>query len=305
MPPRARVDALARLAIQYVHQLRLDRAAEVAEQALSVASAEGDARSADRAKDALKLVAWQLGDVDRLERLAEDLLASLAGRPEDAWYVPWVTLESGFVPLARGDWQEAERRLGEALELTRARGARYQEPLFLDALGWLNRARRDYPSAIERGRAAADLAHELGTGEWASWADASLGWTLLEAGKLDDAADCLGRGLRTAEGANVPAQVTRCASLLACTRALLGERERARELSAQAEGLVARVTAPARGAWLYGGHAYLALARVHLEAGERERADAIAAPILAAAERTGWGAVLAGASLLGELSRAR
>jgi hypothetical protein len=42
-----------------------------------------------------------------------------------------------------------------------------------------------------------------------------------------------------------------------------------------------------------------------LEAGERGRAEVIAAPILATAERTGWGAVLAGASLLGELSRVR
>jgi class 3 adenylate cyclase len=305
MPPLARVDSLARLAIQYVNLLRFDRAEAAAEQALAVASAAGDDRSAARGKDALKLVAYQLGDVDRLEELTDDLLAALRARPEEnEWYLPWAVLESGFVPLARGQWGEAAGRFGEALELTRARGRRYQEPLFLDALGWLERARGDYERATEHGRAAADLAHELGAGEWASWADASLGWTLIEAGSLAEATERLELGLRTAEETNPPAQIARCACLLACARALVGDSAGAGEVAARGEALLERATAPPGHAWLYGGHAYLALARVHRDGGDAERADAIAAPILEAADRSGWGAALAGAQLLGELRQA-
>jgi predicted ATPase/class 3 adenylate cyclase len=305
MPPLARVDALARLAIQYVHQLRLDHALEVADRALAVALAEGDPRSADRAKDALKLVAQQLGDVDRLERLTGELLASLRGRPEDDWYVPWVMLEAGFVPLARGRWEEAQELLAEALELTRGRGMRFQEPLFLDALGWLHRARGAYGEAIELGREAVALGHRSGGSEWASWAEASLGWTLLEADRPADAVECLERGLATAEAANPPAQVTRCVCLLACARAILGDRARANELAARGAELLDRVSVPAGRAWLFGAHAQLGLARVRIEAGDPKGGEAIAAPLLDAARHSGWGERLTGVALLGEVSAVR
>jgi tetratricopeptide (TPR) repeat protein len=288
--PLARVNALARLAIQYVQQLRLDSAAEVGGRALALASAEGDRRSLDRAKDALKLVAQQLGDIARLEELTDDLL--------DSFYVPWVLLESAFVPLARGRWDEAEERLAEALELTRNQGYRYQEPLFLDALCWLHLAKGDHQGAIEHGRSAADLAHGHGGAEWASWADASLGWALLEAGAPDEAAECLGRGLRVAEAGNPPAQLTRCVCLLACARSMLGDAGGAQELADRGEELLGRVSVPVGGAWLFGAHAYLAVARVRHGAGDRERAAAIASPILAAAERNGWRQSLTGAGLL-------
>ena len=302
MPPLARVDSLSRLAIQYVQQLRLDRALEIGERALALASAGGDPRSADRAKDALKLVAQQLGDVDRLEQLTADLLRSLRERPGDEWYVPWVMLEAGFVPLARGRWDQARELLSEALELTRSRGHRYQEPLFLDALGWLHRAKGDYDPAIELGREAAALGRETGASEWASWAEASLGWTLLEAGRPGDAAECLERGLETAEAANPPAQVTRCVCLLACARSLLGEGAHADALARRGAELLGRVTVPLGRAWLFGAHAYLALARVRIEAGDLDGAEAIATPLLDAARRSGWGGRLTGVALLGEVN---
>ncbi|MFL5870750.1 MAG: AAA family ATPase [Solirubrobacterales bacterium] len=305
MPPLARVDSLSRLAIQYVQQLRFDRALEVGERALALASAEGDQRSAVRARDALKLVAQQLGDVERLEVLTDDLLRSLRDRPEDAWYVPWVMLEAGFVPLARGQWEAAQRLLDEALELTRRRGHRYQEPLFLDAIGWLHRARGDHDSAIDAGRKAAALAEEIGAGEWASWSRASLGWTLLEAGDPAGAAQCLERGLRTAEAANPPAQVVRCLALLAAARAILGDADRAAELSRSASGYLDRVRVPPGRAWLFGAHAYLALARVRIEAGDSATAEAIASPLLHAARQSGWGEQLTGVGLLGALSAIR
>ncbi len=296
--PVARVNALARLAIQYVHQLRLDRAAEIGERALALAMDEGTRRSIAQANDALKLVAQQLGDVERLEELTDDLLASLRERPEDSYYLPWVLLESAFVPLARGRWDDARDRLEKALELTRIYGSRYQEPLFVEGLCWLHAAEGDHARAIESGRIAAELAREIGAAEWASWTDATLGWVLLEAGEPAEAAKSLERGLRTAETSGPPAQLTRCVCLLACARSMLGERELATEHAERGEQLLARISAPSGRAWLFGGHAYLALARVRLDVGEADRAEAIAAPILAAAERSGWGATLAGARLI-------
>ena len=296
--PVARVNALARLAIQYVHQLRLDRAAEIGERALGLAVAEGTRRSLAQANDALKLVAQQLGDVERLEELTDELLASLRERSEDAYYLPWVLLESAFVPLARGRWDDAQDRLEEALELTRRHGSRYQEPMFVEGLCWLHGAKGDHAQAIECGRAAAQLAREIGAAEWASWTDATLGWVLLEAGAPAEAAESLERGLQTAEASGPPAQLTRCVCLLACARSMLGEREVAAEHAGRGEQLLARILAPPGRAWLFGAHAYLAVARVRLDAGEDARAEAIAAPIMAAAERSGWSPTLAGARLI-------
>ncbi|MGH2926177.1 MAG: hypothetical protein ACRDK1_09425, partial [Solirubrobacterales bacterium] len=298
VPSVARVNALARLAIQYVHQLRLDRAAEIGERALALALAEGDRRSLSQAKDALKLVAQQLGDVDRLEELTDDLLATLRERPEDAYYLSWVLLESAFVPLARGRWDDARDRFLEALELTRRQGSRYQEPLFVEGLCWLHAAEGDHVRAIEQGRIAAELAREIGAAEWASWTDATLGWVLLEAGAPAEAAESLERGLRTAEESGPPAQLTRCVCLLACARSMLGERATAAGHAERGEGLLARVSAPPGRAWLFGAHAYLAIARVRQDAGDHEAAERIASPILAASRRSGWSERLAGIALI-------
>jgi class 3 adenylate cyclase/tetratricopeptide (TPR) repeat protein len=296
--PVARVNALARLAIQYVQHLRLDRAAEIGDRALALATAEGDRRSLAQAKDALKLVAQQLGDIERLEELTDELLVSLGERPEDSYYLPWVLLESAFVPLARGRWDDARDRLEEALELTRSHGSRYQEPLFVEGLCRLHLAEGDHAGAIEQGRIAAELAREIGAAEWASWTDATLGWVLLEAGEPAEAADSLERGLETAEASGPPAQLTRCVCLLACARSMLGEHEAATGYAERGEQLLERISAPPGRAWLFGAHAYLAVARVRLDAGEGDRAEEIAGPVLAAAERSGWGPTLAGARLL-------
>ena len=297
--PVARVNALARLAIQYVQQLRLDRAAEIGDRALALAMAEGDRRSLAQAKDALKLVAQQLGDVERLEKLTDELVASLRERPEDSYYLPWVLLESAFVPLARSRFQDARARLEEALELTRSHGSRYQEPMFIEGLCWLHLAKGDHPGAIERGRSRRRARPRDRRGR---------------VGELDGRHARLGaargrcarggrrvaeRGLRTAEASGPPAQLTRCVCLLACARSMLGEPDAAVEHADRGEELLGRISAPPGQAWLFGAHAYMAVARVRRDAGDRERAEAIVAPILAAAERSGWSDGLSGAALLG------
>ena len=64
----------------FVHSdaLRLDRASQDGERALALALRTGDERIVAEALDALKLVAWQLGDVERLSELTTRLERSNA-----------------------------------------------------------------------------------------------------------------------------------------------------------------------------------------------------------------------------------
>jgi class 3 adenylate cyclase/tetratricopeptide (TPR) repeat protein len=309
-PPRIRVNALARLAIQAVNQLRFDRALEVGERALSLAEADGDERSVMRALDALKLVALQTGEIDRLEVLAGRLLAFFEERDadelthEDQFYLPWVMLEAAFVPLARGRWDEAIRRIGEAVEMTRSRGSHFFEPLFVDALCWAHRSRGDYGRALAAGRTASTVGHRIGTAEWASWTDATLGWALLEARAPGAAAESLERGLRTAEDGAAPAPLARCSALLGWARLEVSDRAGAAAMRERAGELLGRVGVRRGGAWLFGAHAYLAAARVDIALGEPDRAVGLAEPIAAAAESSGWAEPLAAGSLVAGLARA-
>ena len=104
--------------------------------------------------------------------------------------------------------------------------------------------------------------------------------------------------LQTAEASGPPAQLTRCVCLLACARSMLGEREGPPSTPGAARSCWRASRRRPGGPGCSVRHAYLAVARVRLDAGEDARAEAIAAPILAAAERSGWGRTLAGARLI-------
>jgi len=104
--------------------------------------------------------------------------------------------------------------------------------------------------------------------------------------------------MRTAEKTSAPAQLVRCVALLAWARSMLGEHNSAAVLAARADELLSRVRTPPNGAWLFGAHAYLAVARAHIGCGAAERAEALLTPILAAAERTGWKEAIACSSLV-------
>ncbi len=294
-----RVRALARLSIQYASQLRLERALATGEQALAVAL-EGDADEGAiaRAMDALKLAALWLGDLARLEELTSELAGIFRARPEDDFYLQFALLESAFAPLGAGRFDQATARIEEALELLRQSGRLIHESLFVDALCWAYRSRGDYEQALAFGRSASELAHRIGHNEWAAWADATLGWALLDARAPVAAIGCLERGVRTAEKASVPAQLARCVALLAWARSMHGERAPAATLAARADELLSAVSTPPGGAWLFGAHAYVALARAYIGGGNAERAEALLTPILAAAERAGWKEAIACSSLV-------
>ncbi len=294
-----RVRALARLSIQYASQLRLERALATAEQALAVALGQhADEGAIAWAMDALKLAALWLGDLTRLEELTSELANIFRARPEDAFYLQFVLLESAFAPLGAGRFEEAIARIEEALALLRRRGRLIHEPLFIDALCWAHRSRGAYEQALAFGRSASELAHRIGHGEWAAWADATLGWALLDARAPAEAITCLERGVRTAEKASVPAQLARCVALLAWARSMLGEHGSAATLATRADELLSAVTTPPGGAWLFGAHAYLGLARAYMGCGDAERSEALLTPIVAAAESTGWKEAIACSSLV-------
>ena len=284
---RALVNALSRLAILDANRLRLDRALEEGREALAIARAQDEDEVVALALDGLKLAEIKVGELAELERHCDELV-DIHRRGGDPFFLSWALLESAEAPLARGELDEALARADEALTLNRKLGDRVNEPLFLDSHCWIQRARGDYGRALELGRRARAQAVELGSGEWQAWTAASLGWVLLELRAAAEAAPVLEAGAEAARRDEATGEELRCVAHLAWARWLLGEREEALSLADQAARMIAEISTPSGGAWLFGTHAQLAVALVRLEAGDLGSAAAIARPLAAAAERTGW-----------------
>jgi tetratricopeptide (TPR) repeat protein len=281
----AQTQALDRLAVISSHLLEFDRALELGEEAFELARGTGDETMVGRANDSIKLAVWWLGELSRLEELTAELEALWRER-SDLWYLQWTLLESAFVPLGRARWDEAAERLDDALAINRRVGDPGAQIQMLDALGWLHRSTGAYEQALSAGRQAVALAAEVG--EWQGWAAATLGWTLLDLGAAAQAAEVLERGLAAGERTGARFEIVRCLGQLAWARWLLGSTEEASALAARAETLLAHVSAPPGGAFLFGAHAYAAVARVLLATGSPERGEALLLPVLTAAERSGW-----------------
>ena len=298
---RAQAATLARLSINLSNQLRLDEGVRLGERALQIAQQTGDDDALALALDAVKLAALQIGDLPVLDEITARLLALHDEAGADwglHWLDDWVLLERAFVPIAAARWDEALAAAEEALRANRRLRNRFAEPVFRDVLCWIHRSRGDHERAIAYGGEAVDLAQTLGASEWSAWANATLGWTLLEAGDATRAAAHLQRGLAAAETSRAPAQLLRCTALLAWACWDLGERGRALGLSERAEALIAASSAPAGRTFLLGAHAPLAVARVRLADGAPQRAHALVAPVLAAARQAGWLETIAYAALL-------
>jgi class 3 adenylate cyclase/tetratricopeptide (TPR) repeat protein len=298
----ATVAVLSRRAILDACDLRLDSALRRGERARGLAEHAGDERLLGRALDALKLVALMLGDLPALERLAGDA-AAIQRRVGDSFLLEYAVLESAFVPLGRGQFDRARGRIEEALSINAELGDLSHRSLFLDALGWLERSRGDYDTAVEVGREAHDLGRRLAPPDFAAWSAATLGWTLLEAGRTEEAVTVLHGGLELAESCQASGQALRCAGLLAAAHARLGDGPGAADAAERAELAMRGMDVPAGGAYVYGGHATLALATVTLDLGEVARAQRLAAPLLDAAARGGWVETEAQAALV--LARCR
>jgi len=242
-------------------------------------------------------VAAHLGDFETLEALLPEL-EEILRRGSELWYLQWAVFESSFEPMARARWDEAESRVQEALAINRRVGDRADEPYFLAGLGSIHRARGNYGTALQVGRQAVERASELDRGWWVAWCEALLGATLLEVFAVDEAIGHLHRGLRAAEQTGTRHYLLRCLGHLAWGYWLLGDRPAALGAAERAEELLAGVRAPPGLAFLHGAPAYLAVAQVRLAAREPVRAEALAGPLVEAAEKAAWAEVVAQGSLL-------
>ena len=280
----AQTSALDRLSVISSHRLEFARGLELGERALELARGTGDPGVVGRAMDSIKLAAWQLGELQRLEQLTEEL-GRLWRERGDLWYLQFTLVESAFVPIAAARWDEAAERLADAGGINRRVGDPIAEALILDALCWLHRSRGAYEEALTAGRRAVALSAGLG---WEGWTAATLAWALLDLRAPGPATTVLERGLAASERVGASNGIARCLGQLAWARSLLGARDEARSFAALAEELLAQVNAPPGGAFLFGAHAYVAIARVHLAEGAPERGEALLAPLLRAAEHAGW-----------------
>jgi predicted ATPase/class 3 adenylate cyclase len=293
----AQVKSLSRLTILDANRLRLDRALEEGREALEIARSQGDEEVTGLALDGLKLAELKLGELSELERHCDELV-EIHRRSGDVFFLSWALLESAAAPLAKGELDLALARADEALSLNRRLGDRANQAVFIDTLCWIHRACGDYGRALELGRSARTLAADVGTGEWEGWTAASLGWVLLELRGAAEAAAVLESGAAAARADEATGEVLRCTAHLAWATWLLGERERAIALADEATGMIGEIAVPPRGAWLFGSHAQLAVARVRLEAGDVDAAAAIAGPLAEAAARVGWHEAFAAAACI-------
>jgi tetratricopeptide (TPR) repeat protein len=208
--------------------------------------------------------------------------------------------------MAAGDWDQAIAATEEAIEINRRSGWPHWAASYFAYLGWLARLRGRDDQAVSLGRRALHLCQANDHPWVGALVCAELGTTLVAAGNRAEAIELFERGHATAQTAGAEAYVLRCLGPLA-------EVTRSPAVLAEADRLLAGARLPAGDAWVLGYEVYLSVARGWLTADQPERARAVLAPLLGAAERVPWVAALAaalvvdGAALgrLGERDQAR
>jgi DNA-binding SARP family transcriptional activator/class 3 adenylate cyclase len=280
------VSALNRLSLVLANELEFAEAVELGERALQIARRAGDEPAISRAMDSLKFAALQLGDLDRLEELCAELERSQRQRG-DLWYLQWTLGESCYVPLERRDWQEAERRVAEALAISdRMGGERNAGVLFRDASSWIARCRGDYARSLALGREAVAAA-DTSEADWLGWAAAGLAAPLLDLRASEEAVAVLERGLAAAERNRARGQIFRCLGGLSSAMRMAGAEIEARGLSERAQRIAEHVTTPPGNVDFWGEQAYFAIAESQLAAGDVDRAEQAMLGRLQAWERSG------------------
>jgi DNA-binding SARP family transcriptional activator/tetratricopeptide (TPR) repeat protein len=282
----AQVSALNRLSLVLANELEFAEAVELGERALQIARRAGDDIALSRAMDSLKFAALQLGDLERLEELCAELERSQRQRG-DLWYLQWTLCESCYVPLERCDWQEAERRVTEAIAVSdRVGGERTSGVLFRDAASWIARCRGDYARSLALGREAVAAA-DTSEADWLGWAAAGLAIPLLDLRASEEAVAVLERGLAAAERNRARGQIFRCLGALSSAMRMAGDETQASALSERAQQIAEQVTTPPGKVDFWGEQAYFAIAETQLAAGDVERAEQAMLGRLQAWERSG------------------
>jgi tetratricopeptide (TPR) repeat protein len=280
----AQVRALSRSALVYADQLRLDRAVEKAEEALARARRAGDERLVADALDAHKLVAWQLGDSERLARLTAEL-ETIQRRHRELWALSWTLAEAAQVPMAALRWRESEARLQEALALAERMDASVNAGFVLDSLAVVHEGR----GAPEAGLVASERARALfergASPSFIAWAQATAGLILIRLRAARRAAQHLEHGLAMAEQAGSRHAILRCTALLARARWLDGDQASGLAHAERAAELCDSIVAPAGRALLYVAPALACTAEVLAAAGRPDRGEALLSGALSAARR--------------------
>ena len=191
------------------------------------------------------------------------------------------------MPLERRDWQEAERRVAEALSISdRMGGERNTGVLFRDASSWIARCRGHYARSLALGREAVAAA-DTSEADWLGWAAAGLAIPLLDLRASEEAVAVLERGLAAAERNRARGQIFRCLGALSSAMRMAGAETEARTLAERAQQIAEHVTTPPGNVDFWGEPAYFAIAETHLAAGDIERAEQAMQGRLQAWERSG------------------
>jgi tetratricopeptide (TPR) repeat protein len=286
------IRALNKASLLYTDGLRLDRAAASGERALVLARQLEDEACIAEALDAVKLVACQLGDTERLEPLTAEL-ARIQRRQGALWYLCWTLQESAHVPLAALQLDDAETRLQEALEIAERIGASGACSMVLDSLAAVHEARGEPDAAIAACERAVELAQRGVNGGLVAWMHATAGLVCLRVRAVTRAAAHLQEGMTIAEDVASRHEMLRCAAVLAHSMWLRGEKDAARRLAERAEALCREVRTPPDHALLLLAPAIAATAEVLTAAGEPEHAERLVREPLRAARgpRKAWYAV--------------
>ena len=291
------VAALGRLSIAHVNLLRLDLALDEARRAGELAGRLGDPRAEALALDAAKQTALQLGDLPTLERTAADV----SRRNEasgDRWYLQFSLFEPFVCGWATGDWEDALARVRAGLAVNEEIEDRGNRPLFVGALGELERCAGRLGPALRLGAEAAGLANELGHGEWICWSEYALGTALLESDSIEPAIEHLELAVAAGRAASARLHLIRALAALAGAEVVRGNLGGGAARVDEAETMLAEITVPPGGAWLFGWPAVTEVGLALVGLGRPEQAREVVGALLGPAEAAGWRTAAARARLV-------
>jgi tetratricopeptide (TPR) repeat protein len=289
------VDLLARRAVVQTNRLRFAEAVTLARRAVAVARVAHTDEALALGLDGLKNTYAYLGEVGPLTEVIGELEPMLR-RMGDLERLQWTVFESAIPAIAAANWSRAERQIGDAVEISRRSGLVGHEVWFVAHCGWVARLQGRGSDAFRHGRAAVELARRIDDAWFGPGAFAILACMHLELGDMAAAVPLLREGLDGAGREGAEAYRLRCVAPLAEATGDPG-------VLAEAESLFAMVEAPPGAAYVLGADIYLCLARLHLRQRDPERARAVLAPLLAAAQRLNWIPVLVSAGLLDARAR--
>ena len=279
----AEADVRARLAVQASHRLAFTEAIEQGELAVAAGRAAGDDRAVVVGLDGLKTARAYLGQVRELAEIVEEM-EPLARRIGER-LLHWTVFESAFPEVAAGRYDEARARIDESVAVTVRGGYEVHGTFLVAHQGWVARLQGDLDEALVLGRDAAARSARSAHRWWWATAQGLLATTHLARGEDAEARTVAAAALQRLGPDEVAAARLRCLAPLA-------EASRDQEVLAAAQQLLQEVVAPPGSAWLLGADAYFSVARACLRHGHPDRARAVLAPVIIAAERHGWGPLL-------------